>query len=379
MRKIAYCVIGTMMGMMALACYSRNVMTDTKDSQTDDTVEASDTLAKPHKPRLFRVMMMGDIMMGSQYPWDGRYITYDDGRSLFDSVKPILAHGDFVVGNLEGVLLDCTPQSKLQLNTFSAVNFMMPQRYAGLLVDAGFTAMAITNNHANDFCQMGIDSTTTTLHRVDMPYSGVKREGGYTLITRDGTTYALCAFSTSPGAYHIDNFNEAKRVIAEADTLADIVVVSFHGGCEGTSAQRVPKCKEVFNNGFSRGDVHKFARMSIDAGADIVFGHGPHVVRAMEIYNERIIAYSLGNFCTPKGMNNSLPLGYAPLLDVSVDSIGRFVSGKIHSFIQRNGRGPIPDSTHGAAREIDRLSRLDFPLTCPTIDSIGNINLTSKK
>lgn len=375
MRKLILFTWNTMMLWMIMAC---NTKTEQHKIDIQAITVVDTTTIRAQESRLFRIMMMGDIMMGSQCPWDGRYMTIDDGLSLFDSVKPILAYGDFVVGNLEGVLLDRSSKSELQLNTFSAVNFMMPQRYAKHLVNAGFTAMAITNNHANDFCQMGIDSTTSTLRRANMPYSGVKREGGHTLITKDGITYALCAFSTSPGAYHIDGFDEAKRVIAEADSLADIVIVSFHGGCEGTSARRVPKCKEVFNNGLSRGNVYKFARMSIDAGADVVFGHGPHVVRAMEIYNDRIIAYSLGNFCTPKGMNNSLPLGYAPLLDVSVDSTGRFVSGKIHSFVQRNGRGPIPDSTHGAAREIDRLSHLDFPSTCPIIDSIGNISLPTR-
>ena len=360
---------------LAVACFvvACSQKVDQRKVDTQTTVAEDTTATLSQEPRLLRIMMMGDIMMGSQCPWDGRFMTKDDGKSLFDSVKPIIAQGDFIVGNLEGVLLDRTPQSEKQLNTFSAVNFMMPQRYVHHLVDAGFTAMAITNNHANDFCQMGIDSTTSTLRRANMPYSGVKREGGYTLINKDGITYALCAFSTSPGAYHLDDFDAARKVIMEADTLADIVVVSFHGGCEGTSARRVPKCKEVFNNGFSRGDVYKFARMSVDAGADVVFGHSPHVVRAMEIYNDRIIAYSLGNFCTPTGMNNSLPLGYAPLLDVTVDSIGKFVKGRIHSFIQRNGQGPILDANHGAAREIDRLSHLDFPDTRLIIDSVGNI------
>lgn len=367
MKKIIAFLFGAFALSSIVSCGSNAEKGAATESQATDSVQA------PQKPASVRVMMMGDIMMGSQCPWDNRYMTADDGKSLFDSVKPIIAQGDFIVGNLEGVLLDRTPQSQKMKNTFSAVNFMMPQRYAQYLVDAGFTAMAITNNHANDFHGMGVDSTIATLKRVKMPYSGVKKEAGYTIIEKDGIKYALCAFSTSPGAYHLDDLASADSVVRAADKVADIVVVSFHGGCEGLGARNVPKRREIFNNGLSRGDVYKFARMCVDAGGDVIFGHSPHVVRAMEIYKDRIIAYSLGNFCTPKGMNNAIPFGYAPLLDVTVDSKGVFQEGQIHSFIQRQGKGPILDPKHGAALDIDRLSKIDFPDTRLNISPTGEI------
>ena len=368
MKKIIPFLFSTIALSTIVSCGSNADSSATKDANATDTVET------PQKPSSVRVMMMGDIMMGSQCPWDNRYMTADDGKSLFDSVKPVIAQGDFIVGNLEGVLLDRTPQSQKMKNTFSAVNFMMPQRYAQYLVDAGFTAMAITNNHANDFHGMGVDSTIATLKRVKMPYSGVKKEAGYTIIEKDGLKYALCAFSTSPGAYHLDDLASADSVVRAADKVADVVVVSFHGGCEGLGARNVPKKREIFNNGLSRGDVYKFARMCVDAGGDVIFGHSPHVVRAMEIYKDRIIAYSLGNFCTPKGMNNAIPFGYAPLLDVTVDSKGVFQKGKIHSFVQRQGKGPVLDPKHGAAVDIDRLSKIDFPDTRPNISPTGEIS-----
>lgn len=366
--KIISILLSSLVITTAVSCSSNSDKNVATSAVTTDSV-----ITTPQKPSSVRVMMMGDIMMGSQCPWDNRYMTADDGKSLFDSVKPIIAQGDFIVGNLEGVLLDRTPQSQKMKNTFSAVNFMMPQRYAQYLVDAGFTAMVITNNHANDFHGMGVDSTIATLRRVKMPYSGVKKEAGYTIIEKDGLKYALCAFSTSPGAYHLDDLASADSVVRAADAAADVVIVSFHGGCEGLGARHVPKRREIFNNGLSRGDVYKFARMCVDAGGDVIFGHSPHVVRAMEIYNDRLIAYSLGNFCTPLGMNNAIPFGYAPLLDVTVDNNGKFLSGKIHSFVQRRGKGPVLDPKHGAAIEIDRLSKIDFPDTRPKITPNGNI------
>lgn len=369
MKPIISILLSVILILPTISCGSNTPKSDI----TNDSVTTIDSINTPQKPSSVRVMMMGDIMMGSQCPWDNRYMTADDGKSLFDSVKPIIAQGDFIVGNLEGVLLDRTPQSQKMKNTFSAVNFMMPQRYAKYLVDAGFTAMVITNNHANDFHGMGVDSTIATLKRVKMPYSGVKKEAGYTIIEKDGIKYALCAFSTSPGAYHLDDLASADSVVRAADKVADIVVVSFHGGCEGLGARNVPKRREIFNNGLSRGDVYKFARMCVDAGGDVIFGHSPHVVRAMEIYKDRIIAYSLGNFCTPKGMSIAIPFGYAPLLDVTVDSKGVFQKGQIHSFIQRQGKGPILDPKHGAALDIDRLSKIDFPDTRLNISPTGEI------
>ena len=346
---------------------SRQELAHKTDSITDVVVDG--------EPKTRCIMMMGDIMLGTQHPFNdtGAYLPYNDGANLFDSVTPILSRGDFVVGNLEGVFLDRSEEADKSLNDFSAFNFMMPTRYAALLKEAGFTALAITNNHANDFHQMGVRSTCETLRGVGIPYSGVKAEGGYTIVEREGVRYALCAFSTSPGGNHMDNISAARDIIKEAADTAHVVVVSFHGGAEGVSACHVPRQKEWFKQVRSRGDVFKFSRACVDAGADVVFGHGPHVARAVEIYRGHLIAYSLGNFCTPTGINISGKLGYAPLLEVEVDTAGLFVRGKIHSFKQRKRNGPCPDPHHTVACEINTLSISDFPDTHPTITPTGII------
>ena len=83
---------------------------------------------------------------------------------------------------------------------------------------------------------------------------------------------------------------------------------------------------------------------------------------------------AIGAFYSKKGMNNAIPFGYAPLLDVTVDNKGVFQKGKIHSFVQRQGKGPILDPKHGAAVDIDRLSKIDFPDTRPNISPTGEIS-----
>lgn len=346
---------------------------------TNDSIANNDSVEKEKRvlPFEIKVMMMGDIMPGTQHPFNNRnaYLTNDDGKSLFNSVIPIIKEGDFIVGNLEGTFVDRSSSNDKHVNPSSQYVFMIPTRYAKLFKDAGFTALSVINNHANDMKNLGIESTRKTLKEIGMPYSGFKADGGYTIIDKDSVRYALCAFATSANGNHIDDIENSKKIVAEAKTKADIVIVSFHGGNEGKNARHVPKKREFFRSGASRGDVYKFARACVDAGADIVFGHSPHVCRAMEIYNGHIIAYSLGNFCTPYRMNVSGISGYAPLLEVTVDSEGKFVKGKIHSFRQAKGRGPALDPTNAAAKEIRTLSKEDMPQTYPQISDNGEISL----
>ena len=345
--------------------------------ETNDSIKNVENTSKRVRPNEIKVMMMGDIMPGTQHPFNNSnaYLTNDDGKSLFNSVIPIIKEGDFIVGNLEGTFVDRSSSNDKHVNPSSQYVFMIPTRYAKLFKDAGFTALSVINNHANDIKNLGIESTRKTLKEIGMPYSGFKADGGYTIIDKDSVRYALCAFATSANGNHIDDIENSKKIVAEAKTKADIVIVSFHGGNEGKNARHVPKKREFFRSGASRGDVYKFARACVDAGADIVFGHSPHVCRAMEIYNGHIIAYSLGNFCTPYRMNVSGISGYAPLLEVTVDSEGKFVKGKIHSFRQAKGRGPALDPTNAAAKEIRALSKEDMPQSYPQISDNGEISL----
>lgn len=139
----------------------------------------------------------------------------------------------------------------------------------------------------------------------------------------------------------------------------DLVIVSFHGGAEGVDADRVPFSTEHYY-GEDRGDVAKFSRSMIEAGADLIIGHGPHVPRAMEIHNDRLIAYSLGNFATYYGISVAGAKGQAPILVATVDGNGRFISGEIVSAIQVRPGGPQLDDQHRAYEKIWELTEQDF-------------------
>ena len=153
-----------------------------------------------------------------------------------------------------------------------------------------------------------------------------------------------------------------------------MIIVSFHGGGEGAKYSHVPDTTEIYLEE-KRGNVKEFAHTCIDAGADIVYGHGPHVPRAIELYKGHLIAYSLGNFCTPYRVYLLGKSGHAPILEVNIDKkSGKFINGKIHSFIQQRGAGPRIDKSNIVAKNIKRLTLSDFPETSLVISDDGNIN-----
>ena len=158
----------------------------------------------------------------------------------------------------------------------------------------------------------------------------------------------------------MNNIPRAVRLVRALAKRVDITVVSFHGGAEGAKATRVPRRLEIAW-GEHRGDVWKFSHSVIDAGADIVFGHGPHVPRAVEVYKRRFIAYSLGNFWTYGRFNLRGLGGIAPIADVTVDKKGRVLAARIHSIRQKWPGVPRIDPTGQAAKVVAGLTRQDFP------------------
>jgi hypothetical protein len=155
------------------------------------------------------------------------------------------------------------------------------------------------------------------------------------------------------------DYDFAAEIVADHAKHHDIVIVSFHGGAEGRNVTRLPFAEEEYFDE-PRGDVVKFSRMMIDAGADLILGHGPHVVRAIERYKNRLIAYSLGNFATYYGISVEGIKGLGPILVVTLDGEGNFVEGKIHSTIQLRPDGPSIDDRDRALNLIRSLSLLDF-------------------
>lgn len=99
------------------------------------------------------------------------------------------------------------------------------------------------------------------------------------------------------------------------------------------------------------------------------------MVRCVEVYKGKFIAYSLGNFCTPYGISITGISGYAPVIEAKVNRRGDFIEGKIHSFIQRRGLGPRKDTANAVAQQIKRLTQSDIKDSKITISADGTIRL----
>ena len=315
------------------------------------------------------IAMTGDIMMGTTYP--DTMLPRHGGAQLFQDVKPILRRADLAVGNLEGAICDGGESTKEGPNTYA---FRTPTTYGRWLKDAGYDFLSMANNHANDFGEEGIHSTEHVLQQQGIKFAGLKGRVESAIIERKGLKIGLCAFGHN--AYTLKHTDKelatVGRIVDDLVNHTDIVIVSFHGGAEGTRYSHLPDSMETFYKE-KRGHLRRLAHFCIDHGADIVYGHGPHVVRATEVYKGRFIAYSLGNFCTPYGMNLKGISGYAPVIEIKTDRKGRFLRGKIHSFIQQKGVGPRRDNTNSVAQQIRQLSLQDVPHSEAIIDRKGRI------
>lgn len=314
-------------------------------------------------------------MMGTTFPDDSRgvYLPANSGAQLFADCDSLLRSADIAAGNLEGTLLDSGGTPKKCNNPQFCYAFRTPTDYVYNLTKAGIDFVGIANNHINDFGPIGITSTKRTLDDAGIAYAGLLSGPRTATLERNGRKIGFVAFGHSRGTMSINDLETAHRTVSELKETHDIVVVCFHGGAEGPQYSYVPHATETAF-GENRGDVEKFAHTVVNAGADIVYGHGPHVVRGAELYKDRIILYSLGNFCTPYRISLSGISGQAPLVTVSLNPDGTFRNGQIHSFMQQRGIGPRRDSSHAVARQIRILSLHDFPYSPLSISPTGNLS-----
>lgn len=320
---------------------------------TKVTPQAQPKEARPQFTGEVTIAMTGDIMTGSILPTPN--MPPNDGRDTFIDCAKLLQSADVACGNLEGVLGDSgKPRKAPGPLSFS---FMMPTKSVQLLVDAGYDFLGIANNHINDFYPVAIQSTIKTLRDNGIGVAGT-RDCETCIREINGVKYGFCAFGHESYTLRTQDKATVTRIVKKLRSECDIVIVCFHGGSEGVSERHLPYGTEYFH-GADRGNLREFAHLCIDSGADIVYGHGPHVCRAMELYKGHLIAYSLGNFATPRGMKLDGPTSYAPLLIVKLQG-GKFAEGQIHTFIQYRDKGPRADKSGAVIKEIQSLSNEDI-------------------
>jgi hypothetical protein len=297
------------------------------------------------------IAAVGDIVMGS-----GSNLPPGGGRTFFDDVDQALA-AKVVLGNLEGTLSRGGTSKCGSGGSPNCYAFQTPPSYARWLKRAGFTVLNLANNHAYDYGETGLKQTLKALNGQRLKHTGRPGEIAYQDV--GPVRVAILGFATYPWSQSLLDIPGAKRFVRKAAANADIVVVTFHGGAEGSDKTHVPNGTEYFL-GENRGSLRAFSHAVVDAGADLVVGHGPHVLRGMEFYKGRLIAYSMGNFGGYGVFSLSGVLSVSGILKVTLRGDGTWVRGRLVA-TRLVGEG-VPaldpsESAHGIVRE---LSRADF-------------------
>lgn len=327
---------------------------------------------KEESPDIISIIGVGDIMLGTNYP-NKSYLP-PDNRNIMLPVKDILLNADVTFGNLEGVLLTGSGDVKKCNNPKYCYAFKSPDEYAAYFKETGFDVVSLANNHANDFGKPGVTNTIKLLEEQEIEYAGLMAYPSAKFV-KNGIKYGFAAFAPNTNTVKLYHLENARKIVKELDAECDIVIVSFHGGAEGEEHRHITRDDELYL-GERRGNPFLFAKTVIDAGADIVFGHGPHVTRAVNLYKNRFISYSLGNFATYGRFSLNGSKGVAPIIKVFTDKNGEFQKAEVYSIKQVGNGGPVLDPSNKALKEIQFLTGKDIP-EAPII--IGDDGIISKR
>ena len=292
---------------------------------------------------------VGDTTPGSRYGMPPQH-----GRALFSKVRAELEVPDIMVGNLEGTF---GSGEKSKGSSGTLFSFQAPPAYAEALSWAGFDLMNLANNHAHDFLEAGMASTHRALKTAGVAYTGLP--GQITVVERKGVRVAFIGAAPYSWSQSLADISGTAALVRHAHKDADVVIVVMHAGAEGSDKTHTPKGAEHAYGEF-RGSPRAFAHAMIDAGASAVLGSGPHVVRGIERYKGRLIAYSLGDFAGWGNFGTSGTLGLSGLLTIRIDRQGDVLGGRWLSLRLARSGAPAVDPRRSSGTLVRKLSRRDF-------------------
>jgi len=276
--------------------------------------------------------------------------------SILEHVRERLNESHITMGNLE-TAIGTGPTTKCGEEAENCYAFQAPLETGAALAEAGFNIVSLANNHSNDAGHAGVRSTESALAEAGVAWTGQRDQ--ITYLEHDGVTIGFVAFAPYDSVANALNRTRVIEMVTEANDNADLVVVMTHLGAEGDEAQHVRPGVEIAF-GENRGDPMGFSRAVIDAGADLVVGSGPHVLRGMEWYNGKLIAYSLGNFSGYHTLGMGGIKGVSGILEVTLNSAGEFVDGRLVPVTVERPGIPKLDGKSKAVDIVARLSAHDF-------------------
>lgn len=295
---------------------------------------------------------VGDIALSTE-----RGLPPGGVAGALEPVRGLLQGGDLTAGNLEGTLSVGGVSKCASIGPTNCFAFQAPPSSAGALRSLGFGLVNQANNHSMDFGSSGRAQTISALDRAGVAHTGLP--GEITVLRVNGMRVAFVGFAPYPYDANLLDIPGAEALVRKARARAQLVVVIIHAGAEGAGQYHTPSGEE-FYLGEDRGNPRAFAHAVIRAGASVVFGSGPHVIRGIERYQGRLIAYSLGNFVGYHTLGGGGLLSESGILRVTLDPRGRVLAARWFSVMLSDGL-PRPDRTNASARFVGPLSGRDFP------------------
>ncbi len=334
--------------------------------------------------RPFRLCAGGDVTLGTNLDptWarvaaDSLYRQFGlraDPDSLGAQLKPFLTGADVVLLNVEGAIGSGRAPRKCGPKSTSCFAFRMPRSAANAyrnMVDSGVVVIGnVANNHARDAGDDGRDTTVALLDAAGVFVTGYDTTATAVPLP-SGDTIGVLGFYTDNTAPNARDLAAVRRAVSRAAERYAIVIVTMHLGAEGVGAQRTRNANEIFLKNINRGNPVAFANTAFDAGATMVIGHGPHVLRAAEWRDDRLALYSLGNLLTYGPFKLREPTNRGVVACATVDSARSVSAAELRPTMQLWPGVLQADSTNRAWTLIDSLSALDFPRTGARVDSTG--------
>lgn len=293
----------------------------------------------------------GDTVLGSTYG-----LPPGDGRGLLAHVAGVFRTADVGFVNLEEALSDGSP-AKCGPGSSNCFAFGAPTRFAAALPASGIRIVNLANNHAADYGPAGQASTIDALRRAGVGWTG--KPGQIETLRVNELRVAFLGFAPYSWAARLDRIADAVRLVRRAAAAADLVVVAIHAGAEGSNATHVPRGNEYFL-GENRGDSRAFAHAVVNAGADLVVGSGPHVVRGVQWYHQRLVAYSLGNLAGWHTFGLGGTLSASAVFSVTLRADGTVTRARWTPLRLEDPGIPVLDSGGASLRLVSELSRADF-------------------
>jgi poly-gamma-glutamate synthesis protein (capsule biosynthesis protein) len=250
----------------------------TEEIDEPETVEQETAEPEPVVTTV-TITASGDCTLGAMqlHGYEGSFHEYYDlyGESyFFEGVRDVFEQDDFTLVNLECVLSDSTDRVE------KTYNLKGKPEYVGIMTSSSVEGCSLGNNHTFDYGESSHEDTENALNDAGIIFGFNDHLGIYT--TDEGITIGVVSVNLLSESQTSEDYMESGIRQLREDGV-DLVVACCHWGIE----------REYYPTDYQQEMAHKI----IDWGADLVIGNHPHVLQGVEVYQGKVICYSLGNFC----------------------------------------------------------------------------------